>query len=133
MGAVARDLDGRLAAATSTGGTMGQRRGRVGDSPLIGAGTWADDDSVAVSCTGDGEAIIRVAMAHEVDALVRLGGLSLEEACAEALAELERRGGHGGLIAVSAAGEVTARFSSPGMTRGWRVGDGPVHTAVGAG
>ena len=80
MGAVARDLDGRLAAATSTGGTMGQRRGRVGDSPLIGAGTWADDASVAVSCTGDGEAIIRVAMAHEVDALVRLGGRSLEQA-----------------------------------------------------
>ena len=112
---------------------MGQRRGRVGDSPLIGAGTWADDDSVAVSCTGDGEAIIRVAMAHEVDALVRLRDLSLEAACGEALAELGRRGGHGGLIAVSAAGEVTARFSSPGMTRGWRVGAGPVHTAVGAG
>ena len=133
VGAVARDLHGRLAAATSTGGTMGKRRGRVGDSPLIGAGTWADDDTVAVSCTGDGEAIIRIAMAHEVEALVRLRGLSLEQACAEALAELERRGGHGGLIAVSAAGEVTARFSSPGMTRGWRVGDGPVHTAVGAG
>jgi L-asparaginase / beta-aspartyl-peptidase len=133
VGAVARDRDGRLAAATSTGGTMGQRRGRVGDSPLIGAGTWADDSSVAVSCTGDGEAIIRVAMAHEVDALVRLGARSLEAACTEALAALERRGGHGGLIAVSAAGEVTARFSSPAMTRGWRVGDGPVHTAVGAG
>jgi L-asparaginase / beta-aspartyl-peptidase len=132
VGAVARDLEGRLAAATSTGGTMGKRRGRVGDSPLIGAGTWADDDTVAVSCTGDGEAIIRIAMAHEVEALVRVGGMSLEQACAEALAELERRGGHGGLIAVSAAGEVTARFSSPGMTRGWRVGDGPVHTAVGA-
>ena len=133
VGAVARDVEGRLAAATSTGGTMGKRRGRVGDSPLIGAGTWADDDTVAVSCTGDGEAIIRIAMAHEVEALVRIGGLSLEQACAEALAELERRGGHGGLIAVSAAAEVTARFSSPGMTRGWRVGDGPVHTAVGAG
>ena len=133
VGAVARDREGRLAAATSTGGTMGKRRGRVGDSPLIGAGTWADDDTVAVSCTGDGEAIIRIAMAHEVEALVRLRGLSLEQACTEALAELERRGGHGGLIAVSAAGEVTARFSSPGMTRGWRVGDGPIHTAVGAG
>jgi beta-aspartyl-peptidase (threonine type) len=133
VGAVARDAEGRLAAATSTGGTMGKRRGRVGDSPLIGAGTWADDDTVAVSCTGDGEAIIRIAMAHEVEALVRLRGLSLDQACTEALAELERRGGHGGLIAVSAAGEVTARFSSPGMTRGWRVGDGPVHTAVGAG
>jgi beta-aspartyl-peptidase (threonine type) len=131
VGAVARDAEGRLAAATSTGGTMGQRRGRVGDSPLIGAGTWADDDSVAVSCTGDGEAIVRVAMAHEVDALVRHAGRSLEQACAEALAALERRGGHGGLIAVSAPGEATARLSSPGMTRGWRIGDGPVHTDVG--
>jgi len=133
VGAVARDAQGRLAAATSTGGTMGKRRGRVGDSPLIGAGTWADDDTVAVSCTGDGEAIIRIAMAHEVEALVRLRGMGVEQACAEALRELERRGGHGGLIAVSAAGEVAAQFSSPGMTRGWRVGDGPVHTAVGAG
>ena len=133
VGAVARDRRGRLAAGTSTGGTMGQRRGRVGDSPLIGAGTWADDDSVAVSCTGDGEAIIRIAMAHEVDALVRHAGRSLERACGEALAALERRGGHGGLIAVSATGEVTARFSSPAMTRGWRVGDGPVHAEVGGG
>jgi len=133
VGAVARDARGRLAAATSTGGTMGKRRGRVGDSPLIGAGTWADDDTVAVSCTGDGEAIIRIAMAHEVEALVRLRGIGLEEACAEALRELDRRGGHGGLIAVSAAGEIAAQFSSPGMTRGWRVGDGPVETAVGGG
>ncbi|HET8950261.1 MAG TPA: isoaspartyl peptidase/L-asparaginase [Solirubrobacteraceae bacterium] len=133
VGAVARDREGRLAAATSTGGTMGQRRGRVGDSPLIGAGTWADDATVAVSCTGDGESIIRVAMAHEVDALVRFRGLPLAEACTQALAELARYDGHGGLIAVSASGEVAAQFSSPGMTRGWRVGDGPVHTAVGAG
>jgi beta-aspartyl-peptidase (threonine type) len=133
VGAVARDAQGRLAAATSTGGTMGQRRGRVGDSPLIGAGTWADDATAAVSCTGDGEAIIRTAMAHEVDALIRHAGRSLEQACAEALASLERHGGHGGLIAVSALGEVTARFTSEGMTRGWRVGDAPVHTAVRAG
>jgi isoaspartyl peptidase/L-asparaginase-like protein (Ntn-hydrolase superfamily) len=133
VGAVARDADGRLAAATSTGGTMGQRAGRVGDSPLIGAGTWADDATVAVSCTGDGEAIIRTAMAHEIHALIRHAGRSLDEACAEALAVLERRGGHGGLIAVSALGEVAAPYTSPGMTRGWQVGDGPVHTAVGAG
>lgn len=130
VGAVARDAGGRLAAATSTGGTMSQRPGRVGDSPLLGAGTWADDESVAVSCTGDGESIIRAAMAHEVDALVRVAGKSLEQACAEALALLERRGGHGGLIAVSAAGEVTARCSSAGMTHGWKVGDGPVHTGI---
>ena len=133
VGAVALDDNGGVAAATSTGGIDGKHPGRVGDSPLIAAGTWADDTTVAISCTGDGEAIIRVAMAHEVDALVRLSDRSLEDACTEALAELERRGGHGGLIAVSAAGEHSAQFSSPGMTRGWRVGDGPVHTAVGAG
>jgi isoaspartyl peptidase/L-asparaginase-like protein (Ntn-hydrolase superfamily) len=112
---------------------MGKRRGRVGDSPLIAAGTWADDGTAAISCTGDGEAIIRAAMAHEVDALVRHAGRTLEQACAEALAALGRLGGHGGLIAVSAAGEVAAPFSSAGMARGWRVGDGPVHTAVGPG
>ena len=108
-----------------------RRRGRVGDSPLIAAGTWADDDTAAISCTGDGEAIIRAAVAHEVDALIRHGGCSLEQASAGALAALGRRDGHGGLIAVSALGEATARFTAPGMTRGWRVGDGPVHTAVG--
>ena len=133
VGAVARDLDGRLAAATSTGGTMGKRRGRVGDSPLIGAGTWADDDTVAVSCTGDGEAIIRIAMAHEVEAL---------RAAPRPLARAGLRRGARGARAPrrprrpdrgQRGGEVTARFSSPGMTRGWRVGDGPVHTAVGAG
>jgi len=132
VGAVARDGQGRLAAATSTGGTMGKRRGRVGDSPLIGAGTWADDASAAVSCTGDGENIIRTAMAHEIDALVRYAGRTLDEACTEALATLERNGGHGGLIAVT-ADAVAARFSSPSMTRAWRVGDGPVETAVGGG
>jgi L-asparaginase / beta-aspartyl-peptidase len=133
VGAVARDSAGRLAAATSTGGVAGQRVGRVGDSPLVGAGTWADDATVAVSCTGHGESIIRAALAHEVDALLRHGGLGLHEACERAVAALERYGGDGGLIAVSARGEVAATFSTPAMTRGWRVGDGPIVTAVGPG
>jgi L-asparaginase / beta-aspartyl-peptidase len=134
VGAVARDADGHLAAATSTGGVAGQRLGRVGDSPLVGAGTWADDDTVAVSCTGHGESIIRAALAHEVDALLRHRGLELHAACDEAIAGLARYGGDGGLIAVSARGEVAANFSSPAMTRGWRVGEhGPVITAVGRG
>jgi beta-aspartyl-peptidase (threonine type) len=133
VGAVARDSAGRLAAATSTGGTAGQRVGRVGDSPLVGAGTWADDATVAVSCTGHGESIIRAALAHEVDALLRHRGLGLEEACEVAVSALERFGGDGGLIAVSARGEVAATFSSAAMTRGWRVGDGPIVTAVGPG
>jgi L-asparaginase / beta-aspartyl-peptidase len=133
VGAVARDADGRLAAATSTGGVSGQRLGRVGDSPLVGAGTWADDATVAVSCTGHGESIIRSALAHEVDALLRHRGLGLEEACAVAIEGLGRWGEDGGLIAVSSHGEVAATFNSPGMTRGWRVGDGPVLTAVAPG
>ena len=130
VGAVARDARGRLAAATSTGGVSGQRLGRVGDSPLIGAGTWADDATVAVSCTGHGESIIRSALAHEVDALLRHRGVSLDEACALAIEDLGRWGKDGGLIAVSAHGEVAATFNSPGMTRAWRVGGGPVFTAV---
>jgi isoaspartyl peptidase/L-asparaginase-like protein (Ntn-hydrolase superfamily) len=131
VGAVALDADGHLAAATSTGGWAGQRRGRVGDSPLVGAGTWADDATVAVSCTGTGESIIRAALAHEVDALLRHRGARLEDACHAAIAALARYGGDGGLIAVSANGDVAAPFTSPAMTRGWRIGDGPIHTAVG--
>jgi beta-aspartyl-peptidase (threonine type) len=108
---------------------MGQRRGRVGDSPLIGCGTWADDQTAAISCTGDGERIIRAAMAHEVDALMRHGGLDLVTACDTALGTLERLGGHGGLIAV-AGDAIAARFNSESMTHAWRVGDGPVLSAV---
>ena len=133
VGAVARDVNGCLAAATSTGGVSGQRLGRVGDSPLVGAGTWADDETVAVSCTGHGESIIRSALAHEVDALLRHRGLGLQEACALAIEGLGRWGEDGGLIAVSAHGEVCATFNSAAMTRAWRVGDGPVVTAHGPG
>ena len=133
VGAVARDVNGCLAAATSTGGVSGQRLGRVGDSPLVGAGTWADDETVAVSCTGHGESIIRSALAHEVDALLRHRGLGLQEACALAIEGLGRWGEDGGLIAVSAHGEVCATFNSSAMTRAWRVGDGPVVTAHGPG
>ena len=133
VGAVARDAQGRLAAATSTGGVSGQRLGRVGDSPLVGAGTWADDGTVAVSCTGHGESIIRSALAHEVDALLRHRGLGLHEACELAIEGLGRWGQDGGLIAVSSHGEVAATFNSPGMTRAWRVGDGPVFSAVAPG
>ena len=133
VGAVARDRSGRLAAATSTGGVSGQRLGRVGDSPLVGAGTWADDSTVAVSCTGHGESIIRSALAHEVDALLRHRGLGLQEACELAIRDLGRWGQDGGLIAVSSHGEVAATFNSAGMTRAWRVGNGALFTAVAPG
>jgi isoaspartyl peptidase/L-asparaginase-like protein (Ntn-hydrolase superfamily) len=130
VGAVARDARGGLAAATSTGGSSGKHPGRVGDSPLIGAGTWADDVTAAISCTGDGEAIIRTALAHEVDALMRHGGLGLAEACDRALAGLALRPGTAGLVAVS-ADAVAAPFTTPEMPHGRRVGEGPVLTAVG--
>jgi isoaspartyl peptidase/L-asparaginase-like protein (Ntn-hydrolase superfamily) len=122
VGAVARDARGDVAAATSTGGINGKHPGRVGDSPLLAAGTWAGP-GVAVSCTGDGEAIIRAALAHEVDALMRHAGLPLAAACERALSELV--GGTGGLIAVDDAGGVAARFTTPAMPHGWQVGDGP--------
>ena len=130
VGAVARDARGGVAAATSTGGTNGKHPGRVGDSPLLAAGTWADDATVAVSCTGDGEAIIRTALAHEVDALMRHAGLPLDAACARAVAGLATCGGTGGLIAVGAAGGVAAQFTTAAMPCAWRVGDGPVVTLL---
>jgi len=119
VGAVALDVEGHLAAATSTGGSAGQLVGRVGDTPLIGAGTWADDRSCAVSATGDGEAFILSAFAHEVDALVRLAGLDLGAACQRALQEVRARAGTGGCIAVGPDGTVAMPFTSAGMFRGW--------------
>jgi beta-aspartyl-peptidase (threonine type) len=101
----------------------------VGDSPLVGAGTWADDGTAAISCTGDGEAIIRSALAHEVDALMRHAGLSLAEACDRALAGLAPLG-TGGIIAVGTDG-IAMPFTTAGMPRGWRVGDGPLGVAIG--
>jgi beta-aspartyl-peptidase (threonine type) len=127
VGAVAMDARGGMAAATSTGGIDGKHPGRVGDSPLIAAGTWADDRTVAISCTGDGEAIIRAALAHEVDALLRHAGLSLAEASGVALATVA---GKAGLIAVGADGSIAAPFTTAGMPRAWRVGDGPVEADV---
>ena len=126
VGAVVLDDHGFLAAATSTGGTTGQLAGRVGDSPLIGAGTWADE-RVAVSATGDGEQIIRAAAAHRVAALVELGGLSLEEACRQVVDSIE---GEAGLIAVDGHGNVTMPFNTRVMHRAVRVADGPTETAV---
>ena len=128
VGAVARDAGGGMAAATSTGGSSGKHPGRVGDSPLVAAGTWADDATAAISCTGDGEAIIRIALAHEIDALMRHAGLSLAEACERALAGLEHLG-TAGVIAVGADG-IAAPFTTPAMPRGWRVGDGPIEIAI---
>jgi isoaspartyl peptidase/L-asparaginase-like protein (Ntn-hydrolase superfamily) len=119
VGAVARDARGHLAAATSTGGMTGQLPGRVGDSASIGAGTWADDATCAVSGTGHGEAFVRCALAHEIDALVRLRGLALGDACDAALARVSELGSRGGCIAVGREGGPVLRFDTEGMLRAW--------------
>ena len=118
VGAVALDLDGHVAAATSTGGITGKRWGRIGDTPIIGAGTWADDRSCAVSATGTGEYFIRSAVAHEIAARIRLRDESVAEAAEAALAEMEALGGTGGVIVVGADGETAFPFNSAGMYRG---------------
>ena len=115
VGAVVRDQMGRLAAATSTGGTFMKLEGRVGDTPMIGAGTWADDD-IAISCTGTGEHIIRAGGALSIAYKVK-AGVVLPTAIDEMLAEVKRLGGDAGIIAVTTGGEVAMRFNSAGMKR----------------
>jgi isoaspartyl peptidase/L-asparaginase-like protein (Ntn-hydrolase superfamily) len=115
VGAVALDLSGGLAAATSTGGTFGKLEGRVGDSPLIGAGTWADDE-IAISCTGTGEHIIRSGGALAAAYAFRAGA-SPDAAIDGMLAEVKRLGGDGGAIAVTRTGKIAMRYNSQGMKR----------------
>nr|8DQM_B Chain B, Isoaspartyl aminopeptidase [Roseivivax halodurans]8DQM_D Chain D, Isoaspartyl aminopeptidase [Roseivivax halodurans]8DQM_F Chain F, Isoaspartyl aminopeptidase [Roseivivax halodurans]8DQM_H Chain H, Isoaspartyl aminopeptidase [Roseivivax halodurans] len=131
VGAVARDAEGRLAAATSTGGMTAKRAGRVGDSPVIGAGTFADDGTCAISATGDGEAFLRLSVAHEIDARMRLRGESLRSA-AEAVigSDLEAIGGSGGLIAIDRDGAIVTPYNCEGMYRGWVLGSGERETAI---
>jgi len=118
IGAVAVDSGGHVAAATSTGGLTAKRWGRVGDSPLIGAGTYADDRSCAVSATGLGEAFIRAVAAHQLAMRMMLGGEELGEALDAVLADVGLLGGSGGLIAVAPGGEARWGFTTPGMYRG---------------
>lgn len=117
IGAVALDAAGRLAAATSTGGLGGKLPGRVGDTPIIGAGCWADQRA-AVSCTGIGEFFMRVNAAADVCARIAYARQSLADAAAAVIGDVDRLGGSGGLIAVDAAGNVAAPFVSKGMKRG---------------
>jgi beta-aspartyl-peptidase (threonine type) len=128
VGAVALDAQGHLAAATSTGGMTGKRWGRIGDSPIIGAGTYADDRACAVSATGHGEAFIRAAVAHDIAARVRHGGKSLHDAVREVVhGELLVIGGEGGIISVDPQGRIEMQFNSEGMFRGsLRAGEAPV-------
>jgi beta-aspartyl-peptidase (threonine type) len=117
VGAVARDAAGHLAAATSTGGVTGKRWGRIGDSPLIGAGTYADDRSAAISCTGSGEFFIRVGVGHEIGARIRLSGETPQAAADAVMTDVRALGGTGGVIVAAPGGEAVWSFTTPGMYR----------------
>ena len=128
VGAVALDVHGNVAAATSTGGMTGKPKGRIGDTPIIGAGTWADTN-IAVSCTGVGEAFIRTCAAHRLAAKYETG-LTLQEACQDVLDAVEPIGGRGGIIAVTSDGSVATPFQTMLMYRGvWS--DGTITIGIG--
>jgi beta-aspartyl-peptidase (threonine type) len=118
VGAVALDMAGNLAAGTSTGGIANKRFGRVGDSPIIGAGTYADNQTCAVSATGDGEYFIRAAVAHDISALVGYKGMSVQDAADAVLNKVKRIGGTGGVIVLDREGNFAAPFNTAGMYRG---------------
>lgn len=128
VGCVVRDAEGRLAAGTSTGGVFGKLPGRVGDTPIIGAGCWADKQ-VAISCTGQGEYFIRTAAAAQVAHRMKFGGESLKKATQAVIDEIAALGGDGGLIAVAADGSVAMPYSSPGMKRAALTPDGKIIAA----
>ena len=131
VGAVALDSHGNLAAATSTGGMTGKKWGRVGDSPIIGAGTYAANDCCAVSATGHGEYFIRAVVAHEIASLVRYRGMGVIEAADEVvMKQLVKLGGSGGVIAVGRDGSIAMPFNSPGMLRGAMDSRGRFETGI---
>lgn len=131
VGAVAVDNNGHVAAATSTGGIVAKSPGRVGDSPIVGAGTFADDETCALSATGTGEHFIRGCVGHEASALVRYLGLTVAEAAERIFTvTLPRTGGEGGVILINTKGDFAMRFNTLGMYRGVVLEDGTIETSV---
>jgi len=131
VGAVALDAHGNIAAATSTGGMTNKKFGRVGDSPIIGAGTYANNETCAVSCTGSGEYFIRGVVAYDVSCLIEHKGLSLQEACDEVIQKrLHDIGGDGGLIAVDTKGNITLSFNTEGMYRACKNNEGKNEVSI---
>ena len=124
VGAVALDRAGNLAAGTSTGGITNKRPGRIGDSPIIGAGTYANNHTCAVSATGRGEYFIRLAVAHDISALMEYKGLSLNEAASQVIEKVTKLGGEGGVIALDRDGNIATPFNTPGMLRAYVGTDG---------
>lgn len=131
VGAVARDRRGNLAAATSTGGLVNQLPGRVGDTPIVGAGTWADNNVCALSATGKGDPFARIAFARRVADLMELTKTRPEKAVRKALDDVKRIGGEGGCILIDRNGKCVLPFNSPHMLRGWIGRDGAPHVAIG--
>jgi beta-aspartyl-peptidase (threonine type) len=131
VGAVACDQDGNIAAATSTGGMTNKKYGRIGDSPIIGAGTYANNRTCGISCTGHGEMFIRAVVAHDVSCLMEYKGYSLQQACEEVVnKKLVEIGGEGGLIAVDHNGTPAMVFNSAGMYRACRSSNGVKEIAI---
>ncbi|MEI9894200.1 MAG: isoaspartyl peptidase/L-asparaginase [Chthoniobacter sp.] len=130
VGCVALDRQGNLAAGTSTGGLTNKMLGRVGDSPLIGAGTYANNATCAVSATGQGEFFIRTVATHDIAARIAYRGASLSTATAEVIAEVEKLGGTGGVIAINRAGEIAMPYNTDAMCRAYRLSDGQRATQV---
>lgn len=130
VGAVARDEKGNLAAATSTGGMTGKRWGRVGDSPIIGAGTWAENGTCAVSATGHGEYFIRVGVAHEIASRVKHAKEPLQKSVQEVLDQVKQLGGEGGVVTLDSKGNYASTYHSDALYRGWIKKKGPPTTAL---
>ena len=131
VGAVALDIHGNLAAGTSTGGMTNKKFGRVGDSPIIGAGTYANNETCAISCTGHGEFFIRSVVAHDISCLIEYKGLSLKEACDFVVMDkLVKIGGEGGLIAIDKNGNIELPFNSEGMYRAKKSEDGALFIKI---
>jgi len=130
VGAVALDVNGNLAAGTSTGGMTNKRYGRIGDVPVIGAGTYAENDVCGISATGHGEFFIRNVVAHDIAARMKYAGHSIEKASTEVIAALKEKGGAGGVIGLDNQGHVVMPFNTPGMFRGYITLDGSPVVAI---
>jgi len=131
VGAVAMDVHGNLAAGTSTGGMTNKKYGRVGDSPIIGAGTYANNTTCAISCTGHGEFFIRAVVAYDISCLMEYKGLSLKEACDKVVMDkLVKLGGEGGLIAIDNKGNIELPFNSEGMYRAKKAADSDLYIGI---
>jgi len=130
VGAVALDRGGDLAAGTSTGGLTNKPVGRIGDSPIIGAGTYARNETAAVSATGTGEFFIRLAVGHEISAAMEYAGMRVDRAARAGISKVEELGGDGGVIALDGRGDLAMPFNTEGMYRGYVTRDGEVVTKI---